>query len=66
MGGLFGNKIDTSAADKQAQELARKEKEQKSQLQSQQRAMGTSGKSKTLFNVVLGIDETMGKSNLGQ
>lgn len=60
MGGLFGgSKIDTTAADKQAAELAKKEKRQAAELAARRRASAGGGRSKTLFNSVLGIDNAI-------
>jgi len=62
MGGLFkGPKIDTAAADKQAAELAKKEKKQAAELAARRRSTAGGGQSKTLFNAVLGIDDAIGK-----
>lgn len=58
MGGLFGSpKVDTSAADKQAAELAKQEREQAAELAARRRA--ATGRSKTLFDLVGGIDDTL-------
>lgn len=68
MGSLFGGSIDNSAAEKRlaAQEkaIAKKEAIQAKELAARRKVAGRGATSKTLFNQVLGIDESK-KNTLG-
>lgn len=70
MGSLFGGGPNTSAQEKRLAEqeaaLKKKETSQAKELAARRKVSGRGSSSRTLFNQVLGIDESLGKIKLGE